>query len=148
MLFDRPFIFTMSSYQKQPPEVFGKKRCSQKFRKIYQKTPVPESLFEPQPATLFEKRFCHWCFTVNFAKFLRTPVLQNTSGRLLLYQKQSPRDPAKKLQALGKIHRKTPKYLVQPVLLSSSLELHQYSQVLWVLMNVTQIQIKEKMKNC
>ena len=24
------------------------------------------------------------CFSVNFAKFLRTPVLQNTSGRLLL----------------------------------------------------------------
>ena len=26
----------------------------------------------------------HGCFPVNFAKFLRTPFLQNTSGRLLL----------------------------------------------------------------
>ena len=31
--------------QKQPPEVFCKKRCSQKFRKIHSKTPVPEYLF-------------------------------------------------------------------------------------------------------
>ena len=31
--------------QKQPPEVFCKKRCSEKFRKIHKKTPVPESLF-------------------------------------------------------------------------------------------------------
>ena len=27
----------------------------------------------------------HRCFPMNFAKFLRTPFLQNTSGRLLLY---------------------------------------------------------------
>ena len=26
----------------------------------------------------------HRCFPVNFAKFLRTPFVQNTSGRLLL----------------------------------------------------------------
>ena len=32
------------------------------------------------PATLFKKR----CFPVNFEKFLRTPFLQNISGRLLL----------------------------------------------------------------
>ena len=31
--------------QKQPPEVFCKKRCSYKFYKIHRKTPVPESLF-------------------------------------------------------------------------------------------------------
>ena len=36
------------------------------------------------PATLFKKRLWHRCFTVNFAKFLRTPLLYNTSGRLLL----------------------------------------------------------------
>ena len=29
-------------------------------------------------------RLRHRCFPVNFAKFLRTPFLQNTSGRLLL----------------------------------------------------------------
>ena len=37
------------------------------------------------PATLLKKRPQHRCFPVNFAKFLRTPFSQNTSGRLLLY---------------------------------------------------------------
>ena len=31
-----------------------------------------------------KKRLQHRCFAVNFAKFLRTPFLQNTSGRLHL----------------------------------------------------------------
>ena len=39
-----------------------------------------------RPATLLKKRLRHRCFPVNFAKFLRTPFLQNTSGRLLLYE--------------------------------------------------------------
>ena len=67
---------------KQPPEVFCKKRCSWKFRKIRSKTSVPESL------CLSKKRLWHKCFTVNFAKFLRTPFLQNTSGRLLPNREQ------------------------------------------------------------
>ena len=37
-----------------------------------------------RPATLLKKRLWHMCFPVNFAKFLRTPFLQNISGRLLL----------------------------------------------------------------
>ena len=36
------------------------------------------------PATLWKERLWHSCFPVNFAKFLRTPFSQNTSGRLLL----------------------------------------------------------------
>ena len=36
-----------------------------------------------RPATLLKKRPWHSCFSVNFVKFLRTPFLQNTSGRLL-----------------------------------------------------------------
>ena len=35
-------------------------------------------------AALFKKRLCHRCFPVNFAKFLRASLLQNTSERLLL----------------------------------------------------------------
>ena len=35
-------------------------------------------------ATLLKKGFWHRCFPVNFAKFLRTPFLQNPSGLLLL----------------------------------------------------------------
>ena len=37
-----------------------------------------------RPVTLLKKRLWDSCFPVNFAKFLRTPFLQNTSGRLLL----------------------------------------------------------------
>ena len=33
---------------------------------------------------LLKKRLWHRCFPVNFAKFLRTPFLQNTFGRLFL----------------------------------------------------------------
>ena len=36
------------------------------------------------PATLLKKTLWHRCFPVNFAKFLRTLFLQNTSGQLLL----------------------------------------------------------------
>ena len=41
---------------------------------------MPESLFPP--ATLLQKRPWHWCFPVNFVKFLRTPFL--TEDILLL----------------------------------------------------------------
>ena len=37
-----------------------------------------------RPTILLKKRLWHSCFPVNFAKFLRTPFLQNTFGRLLL----------------------------------------------------------------
>ena len=44
-----------------------------------------QSLFFHKVATLLKKILWHRCFPVNFAKFLRTPFLQNTSGRLLLF---------------------------------------------------------------
>ena len=65
--------------QVKPPEVFCKKRCSQNFRKIHRKTTVPVAC-----NIILKKRLWHRCFPVNFAKFLRTPLLQNTSGWLLL----------------------------------------------------------------
>ena len=37
-----------------------------------------------RPTTLLKKRLWHRCFPVTFLKFLTTPFLQNTSGRLLL----------------------------------------------------------------
>ena len=37
-----------------------------------------------RPAALLKKSLWYRCLLVNFAKFLRTPFLQNTSGRLLL----------------------------------------------------------------
>ena len=78
----------VNTHQKQPPEVFCKKRCSYKFCKIHRKTPVPEYLFNKVvylgPATLIKKRLWHRCFPVTFVKFLRTSILENTSGQLLL----------------------------------------------------------------
>ena len=52
---------------------------------IFTKCIVPEAgtFFN----SLFEKRLWHKCFPVNFVEFLRTPFLQNTSGRLLLFFK-------------------------------------------------------------
>ena len=50
------------SNQKQPPEVFYKKGVLRNFAKFTGKH----------------------CFPGNFAKVVRTPFLQNTSGRLLL----------------------------------------------------------------
>ena len=70
----------MWKLQKTSPELFYKKRCFQKFRKIYRRTRLPGLT----PATLLKKRLWHRCFPVNFAKSLGTPFLQNTSGRLLL----------------------------------------------------------------
>ena len=37
-----------------------------------------------RPATLLKKRIWHWCFPVNFAKFLRTPFLTKYLWWLLL----------------------------------------------------------------
>ena len=62
-------------------------RCSvrkgvlRNFAKFTRK-PLCQSLFFS--ATLLKKRLWHRCFSANYAKFLKTPFLQNTSGRLLL----------------------------------------------------------------
>ena len=48
--------------------------------KIHRKTPVPDSC-----AIFLKKRLKYGCFPVNFVKFLITPFIQNTSGRLLLH---------------------------------------------------------------
>ena len=55
--------------QKQPSERFCKKGVKRNFTKFTRKhlTEIP----------------C-WCFLVNFAKFTRTPFLQNSIGRLFL----------------------------------------------------------------
>ena len=50
-----------------------------------------------RPATLLKKSLWHRCFPVNFAKFLRTPFLQNPSGRLLLKSQKPLTTFAKKL---------------------------------------------------
>ena len=80
--------------QKQPPEVFCKKRCSWNFRKFHRKAPVLESLFNNvaglQACNFIKKILQHRCFPMKFAKFLRTPILKNIFERLLLFV--SPQD--------------------------------------------------------
>ena len=55
--------------QRQPPEVFHKKSCSEKFCNIHKKTIVLKSLFNKvadlQPCNFTEKRFQHRCFPVH-----------------------------------------------------------------------------------
>ena len=50
-----------------------------KISQIHRKIPVPESLFNKvagmRPTTLLKKRFWHRYFPVNFAEFLRKPLL-------------------------------------------------------------------------
>ena len=65
------------------PVVPYEKKFLKTFHKIHRKSPVLESLFKKswnlRPATLLKQRRKHGCFSTNFAKFLRTPFLQNTS---------------------------------------------------------------------
>ena len=57
------------------------KKCVLKiFRRIYRKAIVPESFL----IKLRKRDFGTCVFPVRFAKFLRTPFLQNNSGWLLL----------------------------------------------------------------
>ena len=62
-----------------------------------------ESLFFNKVAGLslqksLKKGLSHWCFPVNFTKFLRIPFLQNTSGRLLLYILRAHSEPCHTLR--------------------------------------------------
>ena len=74
---------TCKHLQKQPPELFCKKVVLGNFAKFTGKHLSRLSLLI-KLQTLQKKRPWHRCFPLNFAKFLRTPFLQNTSRRLLL----------------------------------------------------------------
>ena len=53
--------------------------CYKSFLKFFANTPAAESnvteVVVQRPATLLKKRLWHRCFPVNFAKFLRAPIL-------------------------------------------------------------------------
>ena len=67
---------------KQPPEVFYNKGVLKNLIKFTRKH-LCQSLFfnkvEGISLHFLKMRLCHRCFPVNFADFLRTPLLQNTS---------------------------------------------------------------------
>ena len=75
--------------QKQPPEVFSRKRVLRNFAKLTGKHLCKGLVFNKveglSPATLLKKRLWHRCFPVNFAKFLRTPFFTGHLRWLLLW---------------------------------------------------------------
>ena len=84
------FIANCDSTQKQSPEVLYRKgvlkKTFAKFTGKHLRHSLPfNEVAGLRPATILKRRLWHRCFPVNFAKFLRTPFLHNTSGLLLLY---------------------------------------------------------------
>ena len=71
----RPEVFCKRSVLRIFANFTGKHQCQTLFL-----IKVPDLRLE----TLLKKRLWHRCFPVNSAKFLRTPFLQNTSGRVRL----------------------------------------------------------------
>ena len=72
--------------QKQPRRCSVRKDALRNFaiftgKYLYQ-SPFFNKVAGLRPATLLKKRLRHRCFPVNFANFLRTLFLKNTSGRL------------------------------------------------------------------
>ena len=69
----------ISYIQKQPAEVFRKKRCSLKFRKIHRKTSVPESAAEA--CKFIKKETLAQVFSWEFCEISNnTFTYKNTSG--------------------------------------------------------------------
>ena len=54
------------------------------YRSSYQRCSMKKAVLR-NSLKFLKKRAWHRCFPVNFKKFLRTPFLQNTTGRLLLH---------------------------------------------------------------
>ena len=73
------------SLQKQPSKAFERKMFLAISQKLQESTCARVSFFNKIAGfSLWKERSWHRCFHVTFVKFLRTPFLQNTSGRLLL----------------------------------------------------------------
>ena len=74
----------MGYFQKQLPDVFCKKICSEKFRKFHGKPPILNSLFNKvadlQTWTFIKKRLQHRCFLVNIVKFLRASIRSTSAN--------------------------------------------------------------------
>ena len=68
---------SLNAIQKQPLEVFCEKSVLRNLAKSTGKH-LCQGLFFNKVGSVV------WCFPINFAKFLRTPILWNNSGRLLL----------------------------------------------------------------
>ena len=68
------WLRVLRTFRNNRQEMFYKKRCSRTIYKIHRK------FTGFRPATLLEKRHRRKCFLVNFAKYLKTSFLWNTSN--------------------------------------------------------------------
>ena len=76
----------MRTCRSSRPEVFCRNGILSNLAKFTGKHLCQSLYFDKVgPATILKKSLWHRCVPVNFAKFLRTPFLQKTSGQLLLY---------------------------------------------------------------
>ena len=75
-------------FRSSRPDVFCKEGVLRNFAKFTVKQMCQSLIFNTvaglRPATLLKKRLWHRCFSVNFAKFLRTPFLTEHLRWLLL----------------------------------------------------------------
>ena len=82
---DRCLIIDVSythlySFRNNLPEVFFVRKCYKKFTEKH----LHWSLITNKVTGLMKKKLWYRYFPMNFAKFLRAPILRNTSGQLLL----------------------------------------------------------------
>ena len=68
------------SFRNNLPEVFFVRKCYKKFTEKH----LHWSLITNKVTGLMKKKLWYRYFPMNFAKFLRAPILRNTSGQLLL----------------------------------------------------------------
>ena len=87
--------------QNQPPEVFYKKGVLENFAKFTGKHLCQSLCFKKaaglMPATLLKRDSGTEFFPVNFVKFSRTAILQNSSERLLLSMERDYSKPSQQL---------------------------------------------------
>ena len=91
-------------WQKQSPEVF---------LEISQNSQEKSCQEKSRPATLSKKRLWYLCFPAIFAKFLRTPFLQNTSIRMFLHWLLTMADKHLKEVSLNWFLRRTLKQITK-----------------------------------
>ena len=101
-------IFLLKYFRSSRLEVFCKKGVHRIFAKFTRKRLCQSFHFNKAAgwlATLLKKRLWHRCFLVNSSKFLRTPLLTNTSGGCLwhfqtwCYEKEQNRNYSTNLTA-------------------------------------------------
>ena len=106
--------------QKQPPEVFYEKSCSQKFRKLHRKTPVSESLAQVVSCG-FWKIFQNTFFTehlwttaseevqgVQYSKYIFFVLKNGSFIHVSLGHVRSVNDSSTTMNALRKIQKHSP----------------------------------------